>query len=439
MRALLRRIYASAVLGALLAGLLVAAPALAAPAITGEFDVPGLGNNNKLVQGPDGNIWVTLNGTEKDVARITPDGAVTEYKLEAVTASGITVGPEGRLWITRNGGLISFEPGNPEGTRELTAIVEIGISHSIVLGPDGNFWVATDEKLLRIPPGSGGKAGAAKEFPVAGLSPKDIDVAGSLLVVADFAGSRVVTSTTDGKIDEHKVTGGVQGVAGNPNGQYAFTQPTAEPREFGLFAPGAAPIVTPVPGKDPFGVTLGSDGAYWAPEFNSNGLLRMTATGAVTGLPGFAAASAPRQIAAGPNNTLWVTLEMTKKVGRVSGLEPPVGPPLPPPPPAKAPETKIDKGPKKKVTIKGKKAKVTFRFSSPDAGAGFECRLLGMVPKNGLKAKKVLITGGCKSPKTYTLKPGVYRFSVRAVVAGTGDPTPPTRTFKVVRAAKKSR
>jgi streptogramin lyase len=237
--AVLRRISASAILGTLLAALFVA-PAFAAPTITGEFDVPGLGNNNKLVQGPDGNIWVTLNGTEKDVAKITPDGAVTEYKLEAVTASGITVGPDNRLWITRNGGLISFEAGNPEGTKQLTAIVEIGISHSIVRGPDNNLWVATDNALLRIPVEAGGKAGAPKEFPVAGLSPKDIDLAGQLLVVADFAGSRVVTSTTDGKLDEHKVTGGVQGVAGNPNGQYAFTQPTAEPREFGLFAPGAA-------------------------------------------------------------------------------------------------------------------------------------------------------------------------------------------------------
>ncbi|HEX5608815.1 MAG TPA: hypothetical protein VFX45_01845 [Solirubrobacterales bacterium] len=427
---------------ALLTGLLAlgaAVPALAAPAVTGEFDVPGLGNNNKLVQGPDNNIWVTLNGGNgKDVAKITPEGGVTEYNLEAVTASGITVGPDGRLWITRNGGLISFEPGNPEGTKQLTPIVEIGISHSIVRGPDNNLWVATDNALLRIPVEAGGKAGAPKAFEVAGLSPKDIDVAGSLLVVADFAGSRVVTSTTDGNIDEHKVGGGVQGVAGNPNGQYAFSQPTAEPREFGLFAPGAAPIITQIPGKDPFGVALGSDGAYWAPEFNSDGLLRMTATGAVTGLPGFAKNSAPRQITAGPNNTLWVTLEMTKKVGRVSGLEPPVTNPPPPPPPPKAPETKIDKGPKGKVKIKGKKAKVTFRFSSPDANASFECRVT-RATKGKAKASRVIPFAGCKSPKPYSLKPGTYRFEVRAVLSGVTDLSPATRSFKVIRVAKKKR
>jgi virginiamycin B lyase len=433
----LRRIPALAVLGTLLAALLAAAPAFAAPAVTGEFDVPGLGNNNKLVQGPDGNIWVTLNGgTGKDVAKITPAGVVTEYDLEAVTASGITVGPEGRLWITRNGGIISFEPGNPEGTKELTDIATIGTSHSIVLGPDNNLWVATNDLVLRIPPGSGGKPGTPDGILVGGLVPKDIDVAGSLLVVADFAGSRVLTFTTDGKGDEHKVGGGVQGVAGNPNGQYAFSQPTAEPREFGLFAPGAAPIITPIPGKDPFGVALGSDGAYWAPEFNSDGLLRMTATGAVTGLPGFAKGSAPRQIAAGPDNTLWVTLETTKKVGRVSGLEPPVAPALPLPPPIKVPETKIDKGPKGRVLAKAKKARIKFRFSSPDAGASFECRMVRVTPKKA-KASKVIAMAPCKSPKKYALKPGTYRFEVAAVLGGVADPTPAKRTLRVVRVVEK--
>jgi hypothetical protein len=166
----------------------------------------------------------------------------------------------------------------------------------------------------------------------------------------------------------------------------------------------------------------------------------MTATGAVTGLPGFAKSSAPRQIAAGPNNTLWVTLEMTKKVGRVSGLEPPVGPPLPPPPSPKAPETKIDKGPKPKVTVKGKKkAKVTFRFSSPDAGATFECRMAQVATKKKKPPKKLISFSACKSPKSYKLKPGSYRFEVRAVVPGAADPTPAKRSFKVVRAAKKKR
>ena len=73
----------------LLLGLLTAAPAIAAPAITGEFSVPSVGSNNKIVEGPDGNMWVTLEGGPPDVARITPAGAVNSYDIGAVTASGI--------------------------------------------------------------------------------------------------------------------------------------------------------------------------------------------------------------------------------------------------------------------------------------------------------------------------------------------------------------
>lgn len=431
---MLRRAFLFAILAALLT-LLAASPAAAAPAVTGEFDVPGLGNNNKLVQGPDGNMWVTTGGGGKDVARITPAGEVKEFNLEAVTPSGITVGPEGKLWITRNGAVISFSPADPEGTKKLFEIAAIGTQHSIVLGPDKNLWVATNEKIVRIPPADPSKF---TEFPVAGLAPKDIDVAGPLLLVADF--KRILEVNTAGAaVGEHKILNQSQGVAGNPNGQYAYSQPTEEPREFGVITPGAAPIVTLVPGKDPFGVALGSDGAYWAPEFNSDGLLRITTAGVVTGLTGFAKGSAPRQIAAGPNNTLWVTLEMTKKVGRVSGLESPVTPPLPPPPPSVKPKTTIEKGPKGVIETTRKRVSVSFRFSSPDAGAGFQCRVTRLVKKGGKKAasSKAPVFKACESPKKLKLGPGRYRFEVRAVLAGVADETPARRSFRIVRVAEK--
>jgi len=44
-----------------LAGLLVPAPALAAPAVNGVFPLNSLEINNKIVAGPDGNMWVTLS------------------------------------------------------------------------------------------------------------------------------------------------------------------------------------------------------------------------------------------------------------------------------------------------------------------------------------------------------------------------------------------
>ena len=417
----------AAVLG-LLASALATAPASAAPVVSGEFDVPGLGSNNKLIQGPDGNMWVTTGGGGKDVAKITPAGAVTEYNLEAVTPSGITVGPEGRLWITRNGDVISFDPDNPEGTKQLTAIASIGTAHSIVLGPDNNLWVATENTLVQIPPAN---PLGFKDFPIAGLAPKDIDVAGSLLVVASL--EHVYAVTTAGVVaGDQKVGGQGQGVGGNPNGQYAFTQPVNAPKEIGLLSPTAAPIVRSAEGTDPFGITLGSDGAYWAPEFISDGLTRLTADGSVSGITGFAKNSGPRQIAAGPGNTLWVTLEMTKKVGRVSGLEPPV---TPPPPAASEPRTRIAKGPKSKVKTRRKRAAVRFRFDSPNAGATFECALLKLKKRKKGKPAPRPVFKPCASPRSYRLKPGRYRFLVRAALNGVVDSSPAKRTFRIVRVA----
>ena len=76
------------------------------------------------------------------------------------------------------------------------------------------------------------------------------------------------------------------------------------------------------------------------------------------------------------------------KVGQVSGLEPPVKPGGDTKPAGHAPPRRtIDKGPKKKVRIKGKarRARVKFRFSSTTAGATFECALVRKPAKKGAR------------------------------------------------------
>ena len=167
----------------------------------------------------------------------------------------------------------------------------------------------------------------------------------------------------------------------------------------------------------------------------------MTPDGESTFLGGFPPKFFPRQIAAGPDNTLWVTMEIpgeTYEVARISGLEPPVKPSGDGKPPATAPETTIDKGPKKRVTIKGRarRAWAKFRFSSTTRGATFECALTKKPPKKGVPMPKPEFRA-CKSPGKLRLKPGRYRFSVRAVSGGLVDPTPASRGFRIVRAAPK--
>ncbi len=425
------------VLGALAAALLVPQPAAAVPTVDGEFPIASeFDTNNKIAVGPDGNMWMTANTPDKDVVRITPAGAVTEYDIDAVTAKGIAAGPNGKIWITRGGGVISFDAADPEGTFQATGIATIMGFHSIALGPDGNLWVATEGNLVRINPANPAEN---KSFAVAGLGPRDIDVFGSGLVVADAGTPRIlIASTADPPvISEVKLNGSSQGVAGGSSGILAFTEPGANPETYGLLTPPGPPLRTEAQ-TDPFGVTPGSDSAFWIAQFTTDSLIRLAPDNKSTELKGFAPESGPRQIAGGPGHTLWVTLQKSQKVGRVSGLEPPSNGIKGPPPPA-APETKIDGGPKGKVTAKGKRKRVKFRFSSPSAGATFECRLVRIVKVPVPKKRKALAVKlpafkGCSSPKRYRLGPGRYRFEVRAVLAGQVDPTPAKRSFRIVRA-----
>ncbi len=93
------------VLAVVLIGGLLPASASAVPVVDGEFAVPGgVGTDNDIVQGPDGNMWVTLQNVN-GVAQITPAGVVTQFALPN-TAYGIAVGPDGNLWVSTVIGVI---------------------------------------------------------------------------------------------------------------------------------------------------------------------------------------------------------------------------------------------------------------------------------------------------------------------------------------------
>ncbi len=420
-----------------LAGMLLPAGASATPFLDGTFPLNSeVETNDKIVAGPDGNVWLTVQSATKDVARVTPTGQVDEFDIEGIeTASGIAPGPDGNIWITDVEKAAKFSPGDPEGTDKSFTVAGIGAGGQIVAGPDGLMWVASNNQLAHF--ATGDPTGSVKPVTVNGeLSPKDMNVAGSLIVIADAgAGNRIVTFTTGGAQKDFAIGGGSQGVAGSPAGQIAFSAPGASPEESGLISP-------PDPAQsfellgDPFGVAFGDDGAFWIVQFLAGQLVRVTTSGEVSFLPGLPLESA-RQITAGPNGTLWVTLQkngakgVVSSVARVSGVVPETTnpPPPPPPPTVTAPETKIGKGPKPVVKTKRKKAKVKFRFSSSTAGVTFECSLTRL---RGKKTKAGAFKG-CKSPKTYELRPGRYRFQVRALDGGIPDPSPAVRKFKIVR------
>lgn len=90
---------------------------------------------------------------------------------------------------------------------------------------------------------------------------------------------------------------------------------------------------------------------------------------------------------------------------------------------AEVPNTKITKGPRGKVRLKGskKRAKVAFGFTATKPGSTFRCRL----DKRPFKR--------CRSPYRASVKAGRHTFQVYAVDSiGNPDPTPAKRSFRVL-------
>jgi len=393
---------------AFLACLALSAQAGAAPRIAGTFDVSG--QPGQLALGPDGNVWVALDNG--NVARVLPNGTVTEFAVAA--PAGIVAGPDGNLWVTRNGGVASFSPEDPEGTVEAFNIPDIASPQSITRGPGGNLWTASGDKLFKIPPAA---PLDFEDFTIPDLAARGIAASRGNLFIADFFGvseGRIVRVTPTGTPTFFPVGGnGPQQVAAGPNGQVAYTNQGTVPQTVGRITPKGQVRKTNTPETDPFGIALGTDGAYWVAEFLTNRVGRLTPAGKYRnpGKLGLPAGAGARHLARGARNTLWVSLETAQKIARIRGVDP---------------QTKITKGPKGTVQAKGSKTKVRFKFRSPGvSGLKFRCALKGP----GKKAK----FRRCKSAKKYRLRPGGYRFSVRAQGIGRPDPSPAKRKFRIVR------
>ena len=300
---------------------LLPASAAAEPKLDGEFPVTK--EPQYLTTGPDGNVWVAL---QDRVAKVAPDGTVTEYDPQKVTfPKGIATGPDGNLWVTQSNEVARFSPADPLAA-ESFQVAAISDPRSIVTGPDGNLWTASGDQVVKIPPAN--PAGFTA-YPVTGLSARGIASGGDgSLWVADFGGQRVLSVTTAGAATPYGVGGGVQEVAAGPGNQIAYANPGASPHHVGRIMPGGTPEKTDVGTTDPFGIAFGPDGAYWFAEFATNSIGRMTVDGQVTRLTGLEQGAGPRYLTAGPGNTLWVSLQSSNEILRISGVEAPA-PPLP--------------------------------------------------------------------------------------------------------------
>jgi streptogramin lyase len=456
---------------------LAAAPAAAAPAVDGVFDMPGVTTNGQLTVGPDGNVWVAL---EAAVARVKPDGTVTLFNSAALNNTlgspqgGIT-SAGGFIWVSQTPGggqstIVKIPPADPSTATGVDVTDLTAGTSALTTGPDGNIWAGIAGKLIGFSPSN---PATSTTFTIGGLAPKAITSSSdNTLWITDATNGQLVNVTTAGVSQAYPVGGNPQFVGAGPNGQVAFGNPGSAPQRIGLLVPNGTPQLIDRPnGSDPFGVAFGNDGAFWIAEFAGNRLARVTADGQLTTLTGFPAVTGqgPRQIVAGPNNTLWATLDKpgdvaNSKIARITGVETP-----PPPPPEPAPSEQTATTPPlpdttppaitaaslSKTRIRAGTRSVSLRFTLSEpaslrltlsrAAAG-KRRGKGCVkpPPRLRRAKRCTRfvrvrvasgngTGGAISLaiSTRRLRPGRYRVVLDATDAAGNKALPVTRSFTV--------
>lgn len=245
--------------------------------ITTEYKLPSGGQTHDIVNGPDGNLWLTGG---LGVARIVPStGAVTEYDAMndwGITGNSalvsITPGPDGNLWVTHYDTFL--------GTSSLLKISTSGVllnqyflpngatqPYDVVAGPDGNMWYTGYSTNVV---GKMTTSGAVTEYtvPTANTGPHHITLGGDGNLW--FTGW---TNNTGNSINKITPAGVVT--------RYASLSSNSRP----------------------FDITLGPDGNVWYTMVSTSEIGRITPSGTITEFDvGF---SGTRGIIEGHDGNMW--------------------------------------------------------------------------------------------------------------------------------------
>jgi virginiamycin B lyase len=305
---------------------LLAAPAQAAPTIEEFGPVPtAAAGLQDIVQGPDGNMWFT----ERNVGNIgrisgTNPGTIDEFPVAAGSSAPdiIVVGPDGALWYTQANGVGRMPPANPAGA----VFFSLGMSgpRGIAVGPDGNLWIAdaTNNRVTRLSP-AGTPLGSIA-LPL-GFNARGITLGpDGNMWIGGFTANSVARITT-GATPTLDPLAGFPVPAGTPidviGGADGNIWYAGQGTTVGKVTPSGAATAFTSQGVDPFGLTVGPDGAVWFAEFQAAAVGRVDAAGSTSHVTGMTAGAGPRYVAAGPGNTIWFTEETGNRVGRVTGID----------------------------------------------------------------------------------------------------------------------
>jgi serine protease len=227
----------------------------------------------------DNTLWYT-NSSGNSIARVTPDGTLTEFALPTAAAGpfDIVAGPDGNVWFTE---LDANRIGriSPSGTiTEFPIPTASSQPRGIAVGPDGNIWFTqiAGAKIGRITP-----AGVITEFtiPWASASPR--------------------------------------GIAAGPDGNLWFTDSGA--RVIGRVSTSGVftSFTIPWSSADARAITAGPDGNMWFVELTGNRLGRVSMSGSMTAFALPMAGTGPLGISSGPGNSVWFSGSTAGRIGRI--------------------------------------------------------------------------------------------------------------------------
>ncbi len=294
----------------LLAGLSVYATPAAAATVTNNYLIPTASANPiNIAQGPDGNMWFS-EASAGNVARITPDGAITEFHVAgpADAVMDVAAGPDGYIWFTimasNRIGKISPDGSDIQYWDQPPGTYPLGI----VAGPDGAMWLieSLSNKVARVT-----TSGTFTRYniPSGGSQPSGITVGpDGALWFTESGTNKIGRVTTAGAFHEYSIptgSAGVSRIAVGSDGALWFNE--QNPNKIGRVTTSGTFHEYPIPtaGAQPDDVTLGPDGAIWFTEYMKGKIGRVSTGGTMAEFP--VTSTGPRGITAGPDGAIWFT------------------------------------------------------------------------------------------------------------------------------------
>lgn len=232
-----------------------------------------------IARSNDNTLWYTNSGGNS-IAKISPEGTLTEYALPTAAAGpfDIAVGADGNIWFTE------FDANRigritPSGViTEFQVPTAASQPRGIAAGPDGNIWFT------------------------------------------QIAGAKIGRITPSGVITEFTIpwsSAAPRGIAAGPDGNLWFTDSGA--RVIGRVTPSGSFTSFSIPwsSDNARAIQPGPDGNMWFVESTGNRLGRVTLTGSMTAFALPRAGTAPLGITAGPGNSMWYTGSSASRIGRI--------------------------------------------------------------------------------------------------------------------------